>query len=987
MNIFRVLISLFLYVQTIQCSFGQIQRNFPGDSSYESLRGIFNLNTNWSFFRGDAIGAETIDFDDKDWVAVSIPHTLRLEKKHNGGNHIYRGIGWYRRYFRMDKSFWNKRLTLKFDGVQMNCDVFLNGEKLTTHYGGYLGFVVDITDKVRFNGNNVLAVRVSNMDDRKTPPGKEQARLDFNYYGGIYRDVSLIATNKLYISDPLDVNKVAGGGVFVTYPKVSKEKAVITIKTHIVNQTRETTPVTLITSIRDKEGNEVARSAIKDLLSDEKEFVQDLEVIKPQLWHPDHPYLYNVLSKVYKGAESSDSKVTRIGIRTISFKSPTGKADGFYINGERLYLRGANRHQSYQNIGDAAANSMQLRDALQIKKGGFNAVRASHYPQSPAFLNACDEIGLLVIECQPGWQFFNKDSVFIKRTYQQVREMIRRDRNRPSVFLWETSLNESPTPDYWAKEVVRIAHEELPNDQMFTSDDFFAKGRKYYDVSYKVINEDGTDPMPAMPSLTREWGDTWIADPKRENGLRASRIYTAKGLLAQCLLRQNALNGTMLEAEGGYWDHAKLDANERIGGYFLWSFNDYTRGSDTITAFSGVVDIDRYEKFGYYQLQAMQDARNSVYGPMVFIASYNSRPDLDSNIVVFSNCDKVKLYRNNNLIGEMTKEENAGTAPFIAAKGGSPYYSFKTGRYVAGELKAEGTMDGKLVKKHVVKTPGKADHLEIELADWGIKPVADGSDMIPVYIKVCDQNGTVITNTKPLQSFKINLNVSGNGTLIGVNAPRIGISSQQTEGGIGYGIIRTSTQPGTIVINATSPGLKSAKAKIKTLPYKGIYIRDGVHVQWKNDKENVFVSSKDNQSETLPPVIKLEPNMIKVQGKVNNDEGLERLIDNNSSTVWTSERDSLPALITIDFGKSYSLMGSRIIWGKDSDWYTYSLDVSSNGMNWKNVIDEKKVSGQDYVPLLFNHKNVRYARISISDVQPERSKAAIKDLEFYGTMQ
>ena len=150
-----------------------------------------------------------------------------------------------------------------------------------------------------------------------------------------------------------------------------------------------------------------------------------------------------------------------------------------------------------------------------------------------------------------------------------------------------------------------------------------------------------------MPSLTREWGDTWMADPEKENGLRASRIYTEKGLLAQCFLRQNALNGSMLEEEGAYWDHARLDANKRIGGYFLWSYNDYTRGTDTITAFSGVVDLDRYEKFGYYQLKAMQDARNPVYGPMVYVASYNNRPDLDSTITVFSNCDKVRLYRNN----------------------------------------------------------------------------------------------------------------------------------------------------------------------------------------------------------------------------------------------------------------------------------------------------------------------------------------------------
>lgn len=950
----------------------------------DPTRKVFNLNTNWAFFRGDVKGAEALKFNDEKWYAVSVPHSMRLEKKHNGGAQIYQGVGWYRRYFKVDKWASGKRITLNFEGVQKNCEVFLNGEKVATHYGGYLGFVVDITAGVKFDRTNVLALRVVNTNDPLTPPGKELDRLDFNYYGGIYRNVSLIMTNKLYISDPLEANKIAGGGLFITYPKVQKEKAEINIKTHLVNGIGARDSVTLVSSIRDHNEKEVARSVTKGLVKAEMEFDQKLVVLQPKLWHPDHPYQYHVVSQVYQGKKLSDEKITLMGIRSIAFRSPEGKSDGFYINGEKLYLRGANRHQNYQFIGDAAANSMQYRDAMQLKKGGFNAVRAAHYPQSPAFLDACDKIGLLVIECEPGWQLFNKDSVFIKRTYQQVREMIRRDRNRSSVFLWETSLNESPTPDSWAKEIVRIAHEEMPNNQMFTADDFFAKGRKYYDVSYKVINEDGTDPNPDMPSLTREWGDTWMADPQKENGLRASRMYTAKGLLAQCILRQNALNGTMLEEEGGYWDHAKLDANNRIGGYFLWSYNDYTRGSDVITAFSGVVDIDRYEKFGYYQLQAMQDARNPVYGPMVFIASYNSRLDLDSTITVFSNCDRVKLYRNNRLIGDITRKDNAVSAPFVAAKGGSPYYTFKTSGYEPGELKAEGIIDGKVVARSAVKTPGKPDHLEIELADWAIKPVADGSDMIAVYIKVCDKNGTVITNTKALQSFKINLQVIGAGVLIGAAIPRIEAAVQYTEGGIGYGIIRTSEKAGNIIITAGSSGLKSASTTMSTIPYAGKFLQDGIHAKWKIEKETEDSSVLPTDAvDVLPPPIKVTPEMIREPlGGLSTK--IENLIDDNPSTIWMPGKNQLPTELVINLGNSYTLKGSRIIWGKDSDWYTYSIAVSTNGINWQNVITNKKVSGQEYKPLSYNYENVTQIKITISEVQPEKSKVAIKDLEFYG---
>ncbi|MDH7460713.1 glycoside hydrolase family 2 TIM barrel-domain containing protein [Chitinophagaceae bacterium 26-R-25] len=960
-------------------SFAVGQVNSTDSKKEAGTRTVLNFNTRWAFYRNDVPHAAAVDYNDKDWYAVTVPHVMRLEKKHNGGNQSYQGIGWYRRYFKVPSSFKDKRLTICFDGVQMNCDVFLNGEKVCTHNGGYMGFVIDISDKVKFDRDNVLAVRVSNLNDPQTPPGKPQAKLDFNYYGGIYRDVKLVATSKLYISDPLEANKIAGGGLFVTYSKVTKEYAEVNIKTHVVNNFATAQQVKLVTTIKDKNNREVAQSIVSNTVQHEQEFVQNISMNNPSLWHPDHPYLYHIVSNVYVDNKLVDDKITNIGVRTISFTSPSGKADGFYINGEKLYLRGANRHQCYQTIGDAATSSMQYRDALQIKRGGFNAVRAAHYPQSPAFLNACDELGLMVIECEPGWQFFSKDSVFINRTFKDIREMIRRDRNRPSVFLWETSLNESPTPATWAKKAVAIAHEEMPNNQMFTADDFFANGSKCYDVSYKVINEDGSDPMPQMPVITREWGDTWIANPAKENGLRASRMYTEKGLINQCILRQNALNGTMLEEEGGYWDHAKLDANDRMTGYFLWSFNDVTRGSDPITAFCGVVDADRYEKFGFYQLKAMQSARNANYGPMVFVASFNNRPDIDTSIIVFSNCDKVKFYRNKRFIKEISREENAATAPFVAAKGGSPYFRFDVKTYETGELKAEGWMDGKCVAVHTIATPGVADHLEIVLDDSGIKPVADAVDMIPFHVKVCDKNGTLVSNSEPFSNYSIHLDVSGAGSLIGANIARVEATIQHTEGGIGYGIIRTTGKAGNIIITATSDNLKSVKRVITTIKSNEQFVQDGKHSAWQTEKENDVVS-KEESSGANEQLVKLTPSML----KLNRDKlsaGIEKIIDGNYSTVWIDESKIAPVELTIDLEKQHNVNGFRIVWGKDSDWYTYSLLVSADGKEWQTEIDNMKSSGQEYKQLPFKHHSMRYVRLILAGVQSLQSKIAIKEFE------
>ncbi len=947
--------------------------------SAQHSRSVLNFNTHWAFQRGDIAGAEQVLFNDKDWAGVSLPHVMRIEKKHNGGNAVYQGSGWYRRYFKVPSSYRGKRLTINFEGIQTDAEIYLNGKKIATHSGGYMGFVVDISRYVNIGEDNVLAIRVSNKDNSRVPPGKPQSKLDFNYFGGIYRNVFLVVTEKVFISDPLEADKVAGGGVFITYPSVGADTAVTDIKTNIVNTSGNTVNVRLKTMLVDTGGVTVAATVSGQLIpaNTDTGIRQSFTVHHPQLWHPDHPYLYHLVSVVYKDDIAVDSLITYTGIRNIAFAP-----DGCYINGKKLYLRGANRHQAYEYTGDAAADNMQYQDALQLKKGGFNAVRAAHYPASPAFLAACDKTGLLVIECEPGWQFFSKDTAFTENTYRDIREMIRRDRNHPSVFLWETSLNESPTTAAWMQQAVQTARAEMPGGQLFVADDFNARSKNYYNVSYKVVNEDGTDPMPSRPFITREWGDSWMADAAKENSLRASRKYTEKGLINQCVLRQNALNGETSEAAGGYWDHGGLDANPRIAGYFVWSFNDYTRGSDPVTAFSGVTDLDRYEKFSYYQLQSMQDAHNPTYGPMVYIASYNNQPALDSTIMIFSNCDAVQLYRNNRFCGEITRAENARTAPFIVAKGGSPYFLFYTGKYEPGELKAIGIMNGKATCTHIVKTPGKPHHLEIEIPEGHTAFLADGSSMTPFYVKVCDQDGTLVSNREAGQSYAVQLSVSGQGALIGGNIPGAGIALQQTEGGIAYGVIRHTTTPGNIRIYANSTGMEPAQKVITTTTASGQYVSDGIHREWINeDEKKVTAYYSDSTAPRQLQEIKLSGKAVIITP---DGENLTAVIDGNTATGWVYGRSKLPVSITLDLKNKYRLSGSRVVWGKDSDWYTYSIAVSANGSDWISVKSPERVSGQNYQPVFFQSNEVRYVRYLISDIQPETSKAAVKEIQLYG---
>lgn len=485
-----------------------------GCSSSSPGRQVLDMNTDWAFYRGDVEEGYKTDLDDSGWMPAVIPHIMQQETKHCGGNSIYDGIGWYRRYFKLPAEYKGKHIAVSFEGVMTNCDVYLNEEKITTHHGGYMGFVADLTERINWDGNNILAVRVSAEYDPLTPPGKPQDKMDFYYYSGIYRDVSMVITDKVYITDPLQEDIIAGGGQFVTFPEVTKERAKTHLSTHIRNLTDEHKDLTVLSQLRDTTGHVVAQTEtpVRLLKQSDETVEQDLVIDSPTLWHPYTPYLYTLQTQLLSGDRVLDETNKKIGIRTIRYTAE----EGFFINGEKLYMRGANRHQAYANIGDAASNSMQVRDVIDLKRGGYNAVRAAHYPADPAFLDACDQYGLLVVECIPGWQFYNPDSTFIRRLYDIGRQMIRRDRNHPSVVLWETALNESRYPVSLAKEIQELSHAEYPGDQMYTAGDYFghADMEPYYDVFYKQVSrfpKDGDvmsnypeDFISVKPLFTRE---------------------------------------------------------------------------------------------------------------------------------------------------------------------------------------------------------------------------------------------------------------------------------------------------------------------------------------------------------------------------------------------------------------------------------------------------------------------------------------------------
>ena len=937
--------------------------SFPALAGEAEARVVLNMNTGWAFHRGEVESGGQPGLDDSGWIAAIIPHIMQLEKKHCGGDIIYDGVGWYRRTFRVPSQYKDKQIKISFEGVMNACEVYLNGQKISAHRGGYVGFVTDITTRINWDRDNLLAVRVSAEYDPLTPPGKPQAGMDFYYYSGIYRDVEMVISDPLHITHALEEEEVAGGGIFVTYPVVGKEKAVTHVKAHVRNEGKRKRKAQLRTQLIDKSGKIVACQLTPFRLSagEAIHLEQNLEIVHSSLWHPYDPNLYTLQNEIVENGKVVDCHTESIGIRTIAYT----RDGGFYINGESLYLRGANRHQAFAHIGDAAANSMQERDVIDLKRGGCNAVRAAHYPQDPAFLAACDKYGLLVVECIPGWQYFKNDSTFISRLYEVGKQMIRRDRNHPSVILWETALNESRYPAEIARNLYAIAHIEYPGDQMYTAGDYFGHADRVdcFDVFYKQVSrfpKDGDvmsnypeDQIAVKPLFCREWGDGVGEKP------RVSLMENEEEQLKQCRGRFLQLNGH------GYFDWCMLDANPRMGGHFLWSYNDYARGAEQETMFCGIVDINRYPKFSYYMMQSMRDKEISqpgLYdGPMVFIASQNTASRYVSSvneITVFSNCDEVRLFRNHHLIGKQMRKERTPLYRSIVEKGGSPCYVFNAGTYEAGELVAEGIVDGKVVATHSVRTPEQPRQVKIWLKEENIQPVADGSDMIPVYFKVCDSNGTLVNTS----DVRIHISVSGEGSLIGDGIERIGINPQLVEGGVGYALIRTTCRPGKIHISVTADGLRGDTREIVTRRYDGVFVPEGYHVPYSGDEEEgvvVKATAWENVIRTKTPlkVVRVEATSEQKRYEASH------ITDGDDFSWWIADDESQPQIVLLELERSVNVFASRIRFQKDSSTYTHKVEISIDGKNWETLY-ERECTGWDFKPVQIG-KELKYMRLTI----------------------
>jgi beta-galactosidase len=782
-------------------------------------------NHGWKFHLGDA----DLNADDGGWEAVSLPHTPRVESP-NGVDHHFKGLCWYHKHFEAEPDWRGKKIQLRFDGAMQVAEVWLNGKMLTVHQGGYLPFTIDLTPGMNWYADNVVAVRLDNRDQPTIPPGKPLANLDFTYQGGLYRNVTLLVTDPLHISDVFEANRVAGGGIFVRTESADATNATIRVQADVQNDATNSADTGIQFTALDPRGRPVATIKLGPyhlVAGTNFEFTANLTVARPSLWHPDHPFLYNLETELRHDDQTIQTARTHFGIRTLAYDDKLG----FVLNGEPLTLRGANRHQDFPWLGNAVPDNAQYRDLKRLKAAGFNFLRLAHYPQSSAVMDACDELGLMVSVCTPGWQWWDNDPRFRELARQDVREMVRWHRNHPSAIMWEVSLNETYGHEQFYAECAQLARQEYPGGQLFVSGDSYAsRDVGCYDVPYAGW----ADPYsrPAAPgfedrkrSFAREYGDY-------EFGGEHSTTRIAIG---------DGENAQLLQAWNFLWSHNQNAGWNWLIGDCIWVGVDHARGCSEENPISrcGVLDYFRRPKFSYYLYQSQRSSK----APMVFIANYWTPRSSPAKVVVFANCDEVELQLNGKTIARqkpdsgpdsaygvwhpeadplyMTKgknvhddekasvlsAQNSGDQKLLSMFDGGncrnvehPPFTFAPVPFAAGELKAIGYIKGRRVCKFVRHTPGAPVALRLAVETLGRQLSADGTDAVFVRAEVIDRRGEVV----PTADLPVGFAVTGPGKMI---SP----AETKAEAGVATMLLQAADTSGQISVVATTPGLTAAK--------------------------------------------------------------------------------------------------------------------------------------------------------------------------------
>jgi beta-galactosidase len=800
--------SIKLLVTAILLIFGFTTGNAQNGVNNER-RQLFDLN--WKFSLGDYPAANSNDFDDNKWRKLDLPHDWSIEGKTdaknptgNDGGYFPAGIAWYRKKFKVPSTGKGKRFLIYFEGVYMNSEVFINGKSLGVRPYGYSSFFYDLTAHLNYDKDNIIAVRVNNS---------QQKNCRWYSGSGIYRHVWLYVTNPVHIDH---------WGTSITTPAIDKEKATTQVKTLVKNETDLPQSIVLFTQLTDKNAKSAGNNKVDIELPAHgiKEVIQNITVNEPMLWSPGTPNLYKAQTKLIKGGTTLDLAENSFGIRTIAFSTE----NGFQLNGQKVILNGGCVHHDNGCLGAAAYDRAETRKVELLKSAGFNAVRTSHNPPSAAFLNACDRLGLLVIdESFDGWRESKTPHDYAKYFdnwwQRDVETMVLRDRNHPSIIMWSIG---NEIIERKKREAVETANR----------------------LANLVRSIDPTRPVTsAMTTWDKEWEifDTLFA---------AHDIAGYNYQLHRAPSDHNRVPSRIIVQTESYPKDAfanwkLVQDNPYIIGDFVWTAMDYLGESGIGRyyypgelegehwekpfypwhgAYCGDIDLTGWRKpVSHYRDLLYNEGRkiylavkepNPVKGE-IKLTGWAVWPTWESwtwpahegkiiEVEVYSRYPKVRLYLNDKLVGEQqTTAEQQYKATF----------SFP---YRPGVLKAVAVEDNRELASTTLKTAGKA--AKIKLVADRKQILANGQDLSYVTVEITDEQGNIQPNAEDQLSFSIN----GPGVIAGVDNANLKdtdpyvSNARKAWKGRALVVIKSNTKPGTITLTVSSPGLSGSTISINT---------------------------------------------------------------------------------------------------------------------------------------------------------------------------
>jgi len=783
------------------CCIAAIKENPDKRTFLENTCTKICFDFGWRFFKGDFSDAYKVRYDDCGWRELNVPHDWSIEGPFDVNNpagiqgaYLPGGIGWYRKHFRLPEKYKGKKVFIQFDGIYHNSEVWINSHYLGKRPYGYISFLYDLTDYLKFNGENILAVRVDNSD---------QPNCRWYSGSGIYRHVWLKITDKLHVSH---------WGTYITTPEVSEKSATIRIRTKVKNEYQSSKKCGLTMTIVDKRGRTIAetKSSHSVPADSEYEFDQILKINNPILWSVENPQLYVSRSVVSDSKNILDEYKTPFGIRKFRFD----KDKGFFLNGKNIKFKGVCIHHDAGCLGAAVPDRALERRLEVLKSLGCNAIRTSHNPPAPELLDMCDMMGFLVID-----EAFDKWSgaSFAKWWKDDLRAMLRRDRNHPCVILWsvgnEVGNQGSPEANRTLEMLVEFVHKEEPTRPVTC-----ALRPSIFKTRQKNA-EHITDIAKLMDVTSLNYQEQAYADCKKvwpEIIIIGTECYP--------YFRGKAARYKAYEASNPWFDVVR---NDYVVGQFLWTGIDYlgeSRGWPDKGWSTALIDTCGFRKPRSYFHQSVWSDE-----PMVHIAVFDNSLDINPGklhwgwpkiashwtfpnfknqvlrLITYTNCQSVELWIGEYLWGEKFLSEFDDRMMIW-------YFPYRP-----ETLKAIGKNNGQEVCSYELRTSGKPAKIVLKPDRTTI--TANGQDLSHIEVNVTDTNDILVPTAKHL----INFHIEGEGKIIGVDNGdlRSGESYKKNKRSAFMGrclvIIQSTAKPGVVRLAAYAEGLETAEITLDTI--------------------------------------------------------------------------------------------------------------------------------------------------------------------------